>query len=329
MNQKIVDNLKLESFVNQRRGGSKSEFYDELLAEVKVKCRSLGLEQEQAIVTTFEQLWLPVALDLATAKGRLNRTFVQGILGGQGTGKSTLCIILRDILGYLGFSTANLSLDDLYLTLDERQALQKKDPRLLWRGPPRTHSISLGMKVLEQCRQEGNTTQIIKLPRFDKSVKGGKGDRTTPEVIDKPDILLFEGWFVGVQPIEESAFNNCPPPIITEEDRQFAIDNNQHLKAYEPLWSKLNSTIVLHPEDYRLSKQWRKDAEHQMIAQGKPGMTDEEIDRFVEYFWKALHPELFITPLTNTADLVVEIKSDRSLGRIYRSANSSTSLLNM
>ncbi|MFA9202077.1 MAG: glycerate kinase, partial [Candidatus Nanopelagicaceae bacterium] len=43
---------------------------------------------------------------------------------------------------------------------------------------------------------------------------------------------------------------------------------------------------------------------------------------FVEYFWKALHPELFIKPLTLTADLVVEIKSDHTLGRIYRPANS-------
>ena len=53
-----------------------------------------------------------------------------------------------------------------------------------------------------------------------------------------------------------------------------------------------------------------------MKAQGKTGKSDEEIEEFVEYFWKALHPELFIQPLTKTADLVVEIKSDRSLGAI-------------
>jgi len=77
------------------------------------------------------------------------------------------------------------------------------------------------------------------------------------------------------------------------------------------------SLCVLYSEDYRLSKQWRKEAEHQMIATGKTGMSDQEIDRFVEYFWKALHPELFIKPLTNTADVVVEIQCDRSLGKIY------------
>ncbi|MFM2311074.1 MAG: hypothetical protein RLZZ04_350 [Cyanobacteriota bacterium] len=145
-------------------------------------------------------------------------------------------------------------------------------------------------------------------------------------------IALFEGWFVGAQPIDidKALFDNSPPPIVTEADRQFAIANNQRLQAYVPLWSKLDNLIVLSPEDYRLSKEWRREAEHRMIANHNPNLTPEEIDRmignriddFVEYFWKALHPELFIQPLTATADLVVEIKSDHTLGRIYRPGSS-------
>jgi D-glycerate 3-kinase len=310
MNQKQAYPFKLDSLVAQ---GTESEFYAELLAEVTSVCRSLGFKEQDAIVSTLEKLWLPVALDLAIARKKLNRTFVQGILGGQGTGKSTLCEILQVILRYLGFSTGNLSLDDLYLTYVERQELQQQDPRLIWRGPPGTHEVALGIKVIEKCLDEDYTAQIS-LPRFDKSAEKGAGDRfKDTEDISKPDILLFEGWFVGAQPIAEALFDNSPDPIVTEEDRQFAIASNQRLQAYVPLWSKLDSLIVLHPEDYRLSKQWRKEAEHKMIAQGKDGMTDEEIDRFVEYFWKALHPELFIKPLIKTADLVVKIKSDHSI----------------
>jgi D-glycerate 3-kinase len=309
MNQKQEYPFKLDSLVAQ---GTESEFYAKLLAEVTSVCRSLGFKEQDAIVSTLEKLWLPVALDLAIARKKLNRTFVQGILGGQGTGKSTLCEILQVILRYLDFSAASLSLDDLYLTYVERQELQQQDPRLIWRGPPGTHDVSLGIKVIEQCLDEDYTAQIS-LPRFDKSAEKGAGDHTESEIIDKPDILLFEGWFVGAQPIAEALFDNSPDPIITEEDRQFAIASNQRLQAYVPLWSKLDSLIVLHPEDYRLSKQWRKEAEHKMIAQGKDGMTDQEIDSFVEYFWKALHPELFIKPLIKTADLVVEIKSDHSI----------------
>ncbi|MCC0176571.1 glycerate kinase [Waterburya agarophytonicola K14] len=297
--------------------GNRSKFFDDLLAEVTAECRNLGFKDEDATIAKFNQLWLPISLDLAIARNELNRTFIQGILGGQGTGKSTLCLILKLILNYLGFSVANLSIDDLYLTHQERQELRQQDPRLIWRGPPGTHDVNLGLQVIEQCLQEDCDLEIL-MPRFDKSAYNGSGDRTTAEAIAKPDILLFEGWFVGVRPISEDCFDNCPSPLLTLEDIQFAKDNNKLLKTYLPLWDKLDRLIVLYPQDYRLSQQWRKDAERKMMASGKTGMSDEEIDRFVEYFWKSLHPELFIKPLRETADLVVEIKSDRSLGSIYR-----------
>jgi D-glycerate 3-kinase len=79
--------------------------------------------------------------------------------------------------------------------------------------------------------------------------------------------------------------------------------------------------MILYPTDYRLSQQWRRQAEQEMIATGKSGMTDAQVNEFVEYFWKALHPELFITPLTknpNLVDLVIEINPDRTPGAVYR-----------
>ncbi len=292
-------------------------------------CDSIGIKDRERIVDNLERLWLPLASELATARQGLERSLISGILGGQGTGKSTLCKILKLILNDWGISVATLSIDDLYLTYEERQALLAQDHRLIWRGPPGTHDVQLGLEIIRRCLDDDplgdpevnpttNPTVNITFPRFDKSKYGGAGDRIDPIIIPKPDILLFEGWFVGVRPIEESFFVNPPTPIITSEDKQFAKNCNQRLQTYVPLWDKLDSLVVLYPEDYRLSMQWRKDAEHQMIATGKTGMSDEEIDRFVEYFWKALHPELFIKPLTTTADLVVEIKCDRSLGGIYR-----------
>jgi D-glycerate 3-kinase len=311
----------LDRLEDLRFKGKESAVFAHLSAQVAQLCLNLGFKEQDTITTTLETLWLPVALNLATAQQKLNRTFIQGILGGQGTGKSTLCLILKLILNYLGFEVANLSLDDLYLTHAQRQELQLKNPRLIWRGPPGTHDIALGLKVIEQCLQ-GDSGTKISMPRFNKSAYEGSGDRldSDSEEIAKPDILLFEGWFVGVQPVKEDCFERCPEPIITPEDRQFAQDSNQRLEAYLPLWDKLDNLIVLYLEDYRLSKQWRKDAEHQMIASGKEGMSDPEIDRFVEYFWQSLHPELFIKPLIKSADLVIEIKSDRTFTKTSTAA---------
>lgn len=244
-------------------------------------------------------------------------------MGGQGTGKTTLAKILSLILGHLGYRTLSLSLDDLYKTYSDRLALQQQDPRFIWRGPPGTHDIQLGLQVLDRLRQS-DPNSPIEIPRFDKSAWHGAGDRGTPEIVNGADIVLFEGWFVGVRPIDPSNFDRPPLPINTFEDRKFAIDMNTRLQEYLPLWDKLDRLIILYPIDYRLSQQWRKDAEHQMIATGKTGMTDLQIEQFVEYFWKSLHPDLFIKPLiqdSQRVDLVIEINRDRSIGKIYRPTN--------
>ncbi|MEG4392964.1 glycerate kinase [Microcoleus sp. BROC3] len=292
---------------------------------------------------TLWNLWLPLAMQLSTAKQSLNRPLIQGILGGQGTGKTTLCQILRLILGKLGYSTVSLSLDDIYKTYADRQQLQKADPRLIWRGPPGTHDIDLGIAVLDKLR--GSLThnlaavdnpksdaikpdlinKNIEIPRFDKSAWGGAGDRSQPEIISGADIVLFEGWFVGVNPVVDAKLNEflagAPFPISTEGDCQFARDMNAKLHDYLPLWNRLDRLMVLYPQDYRLSQVWRNQAEREMMAAGKSGMSEAEINRFVEYFWKALHPELFIKSMVeggDRVDLVIEILGDRTVGKICR-----------
>ncbi|MEH2350226.1 MAG: glycerate kinase [Nostoc sp.] len=277
---------------------------------------TLQIEPKEMLQVLWD-LWLPLGIKLASQRQQLECPLIQGILGGQGTGKTTMSKVLSLILNQLGYRTLSLSLDDLYKTYSDRLVLTQQDPRLIWRGPPGTHDVDLGLDVLDQIRQSQSPVMV---PRFDKSTYKGAGDRTTPEMVTDVDIVLFEGWFVGVRPINADIFDTAPPPIVTDEDRAFARDINHRLHDYLPLWERLDSLILLYPTDYRCSLGWRKQAEQQMIAAGKSGMSNSEIEKFVNYFWRSLHPELFIKPLvknTTVVDLVIEINSDRSFGEVY------------
>ncbi len=265
-------------------------------------CQKLGFISLD-ILSFLWKLWLPLAIQLKEEKSKQKSTLIQGILGGQGTGKTTLSHILCLILKQLDYQTITISIDDFYKTYKERQKLKTIDPRFIWRGPPGTHDIELAINILNQLKKPNNSSQIL-IPRFDKSLHNGQGDRIESECIDHPDIVLFEGWFLGVRPINKNQFKNAPLPIKTEEDQQFAKDINEQLKAYLPLWEQLDRLIILYPQDYHLSKQWRKQAETKMRSSGKTGMSDQEVDEFVDYFWKALHPQLFITPLAKNPHLV-------------------------
>ncbi|AFZ34783.1 hypothetical protein Sta7437_1213 [Stanieria cyanosphaera PCC 7437] len=321
----LADSTRAKAFgITQKNGKKQLEKRSQLLIEVSDQvlelCRSLGFQSDDYILSLLWQLWLPLAMQLASCQQELGRTLIQGILGGQGTGKTTLAAVIRLILRHLDLKSVAISIDDLYKTYADRQKLQQQDPRLIWRGPPGTHDVELGIKILDEFRQPNRTKPIL-VPRFDKSAFGGQGDRAGFESFSPVDVVLFEGWFIGTRPVEQTAFENPPDPIITSEDRLFAQDINEKLQEYLPLWDRLDRLIVLYPVDYRLSKQWRKEAEQKMIATGKSGMSNEEIDRFVEYFWRSLHPELFITPLIHNADwvnLAIEINSDHSCGRVYQ-----------
>jgi len=293
----------------------KVAFFPLIFPQINLFLKELNIFHKEDYLHYFWYFWFPLALDLMELKQSKSDTLIMGILGSQGTGKSTLTTILTQIWQCLGLNSIELSLDDLYKTYQERQELLKIDSRLRWRGVPLTHDVSLGLEILDRVKKQDYP---IFLPRFDKSLHNGMGDRTTPKTANQADIMIFEGWFVGVQPVAENPFFHAPYPIVTEEDKQFALDNNQRLKEYLPLWEKLDYLLILNPEDYRYSLQWRKEAEHKMIQTGKTGMTDKQIEEFVYYFWKALHPQIYLPHLLKTADLVVNLNINHSVKSIFQ-----------
>lgn len=96
---------------------------------------------------------MPLALELANLYRQKSHPIVIGILGSQGTGKTTITKILPLIWQYLNLSSVAISLDDLYKTYQDRKELLKLDSRLIWRGPPGTHDIKLGLDVLTALKK--------------------------------------------------------------------------------------------------------------------------------------------------------------------------------
>ncbi len=267
----------------------------------------LNLQINSSLLSTLWYVWIPLAIQLGDKyqKKYEGKIIIQGILGGQGTGKTTMSKFLKLILAVMGYECVNLSLDDLYKTYSEREEIKKLDPEIQWRGVPSTHDLQLGIDTLEQLCSDRSVWEI---PRFNKSAHSGGGDRTDPELIfTKPQIILFEGWFVGVQPVALDAINAYG--FAKESERQFVLKMNAKLEDYLPLWQKLNSLWLLLPQDYRYSLKWRQEAEHKLTT----GMSDSEIANFVYYFWRSLPPEIFITPLRYSVDLVIEINSDHRI----------------
>ena len=84
------------------------------------------------------------------------KTLVVGVNGSQGSGKSTLCDYLVSALSAEHkLSAIAMSLDDFYLTLEQREQLAiDVHPLLATRGVPGTHDVALLTETLQALTSE-------------------------------------------------------------------------------------------------------------------------------------------------------------------------------
>lgn len=120
------------------------------------------------------------------AGGAPGRTWLVGIVGVPGCGKSTLAAALRDAVGIPG--SICVSLDDFYLDSIERQRRGYR-----WRGPPGTHDLALLGRFLRELQKRSGA---IEIPRYDRE----REQRLQPDVVEGPvGLCVIEGWFVGAR----------------------------------------------------------------------------------------------------------------------------------
>lgn len=236
-----------------------------------------------------------------------------GLNAPQGAGKTTLTKWLVDQLYEKEIHAVSLSIDDFYLTREEQIKLAQENPDnpyLQQRGYPGTHDIELGVSTLQSLKT--NRGEIL-IPRYSKSAHAGQGDRTPQEywsVIDtengpKVDVVLLEGWCLGFAPLGEAKALELEPALR---------EVNERLKAYARWHEFLDAFIALWPTDKRFVIDWRIEAEQKMRMEGKDGMSDEDVRRYVEKFLPAYAvwgPVLRDNPLGFARFLAMEIGRHR------------------
>jgi D-glycerate 3-kinase len=209
-----------------------------------------------------------------------NRPLIVGVSGMQGIGKSTLTSHLVRVFKSAGVNTLTISIDDFYLTRSEQVKLAKANPNnpyLQQRGYPGTHDVTLGVSVLEHLKTLG-AGETFAVPNYDKSKNEGKGDRRSKAewttVTGSLDLIIFEGWMLGFDSVE------LPP-------QSGLAQTNSLLRNYE-IWNRLlDAFVFLDPIDTRFVLKWRVEAEEKMKAQGKSGMTNEEVIEYAKLFLPA------------------------------------------
>ncbi len=239
---------------------------------------------------------------LAHCRGRLaaGQRAVIGLNGPVGAGKTTLCRELQQRFAAAGIRLAVASIDDAYLPLADRQRAMAGNPFGVLRVPPGSHDPEALAAPIRVWRAAAEAT--LSLPRFDKTLQGGQGDRTTPWS-GPADALLLEGWLLGCRPLEDSVLaaqlqrSDGPLAPLRPAERAWLQHCNGALAAYGPLWDLLDQWVVLWPQDWRLPRRWRFQAEAQQRRRGGAWLSPEQLNALVDSSLLSLPPALYQRPL--------------------------------
>lgn len=247
------------------------------------------------------------------ASSTAGRPLVIGLNGPQGSGKTTATTAaVKELSAEKNLRGVTLSIDDFYLTRAEQVALARAhggNPYLQQRGYPGTHDIRLGTETLANLKAINKTEQPVALPRYDKSLEDGEGDRlpgaSWPTIIAPLDFVILEGWCVGFTPVDEGRIAD---PHLREINRM--------LSRYAEWYAFFDAFIQFKAQDIRDTVGWRIEAEQNMRAQGKKGMSDERIRAYIERFLPAYDlylPGLESNPPVVSPRLVLSIAGDRQV----------------
>lgn len=210
---------------------------------------------------------------------------VLAISGAQGCGKSTLARQLKVVLAQHQISAEVVSLDDYYLSQAERRRLsQQVHPLLQTRGVPGTHHI----EQLAQDLTQQWAGAAITLPVFDKATDDALAKRPPW----RGDVLLVEGWCLGLLPLTEAQLLAAPNALEAIQDAELRWRHwvNQQLAVrYQQVWPLLGSMILLQAPGWQQICRWRAAAEQELINKQGRGMSDETLSAFMQHYqrWSA------------------------------------------
>ncbi len=267
----------------------------------------------------LNNFYLPICKTIQELYLKKKKTKIIGLTGGQGTGKSTISNILKIILKEAyGLETVVFSIDDFYKTFNERKILSKKISALfLTRGVPGTHDTKMLYNCIKNLKNK-NFKQLI-IPKFDKSIDDRSPKNKWLKIKKKPNIVIFEGWCVGVGSQKKKDLIIPVNELEKQKDKKKIWRQQVNLelkKNYKKIFNLIDKLIFLKVPSFKFVFRWRllQEKKLRVTKRGNKTMSDKEIKNFIMYYERLTKHMLKTLP--KTADTVISIDEKHRLKSI-------------
>lgn len=162
-----------------------------------------------------------------------------------------------------------------------------------------THDIPLARQLFSSLLSGAQTL----IPSYTKALHNGLGDRADPSTFKKVNapgsapikVIILEGWLVGFRslPDAEIAEKQAAPSLTLKKHKlQHLQFVNEKLKDYDVLTNEFDAFIHIDAAETEWVYEWREEQEAVLRAEGKGGMSKEEVVWFVDGYFPAY--ELYV-----------------------------------
>lgn len=270
----------------------------------------------EAYLGTARRYFDPLAARLAREAGGA-RSLLVGVNGSQGSGKSTLCDYLCAALEREhGLTAIALSLDDFYLTREQRSALARSvHPLLRTRGAPGTHDMRLLGDILTALA--GPAQPSLAVPRFDKADDDRAPAARWTRVKTPVRVVLLEGWCLGAHSVPEPELDVPINAFEAGEDERgiWRRHGNRELAAhFEPLYARIDFWVMLAAPGFERVLDWRREQEAKLRARRGAGaglMGGRALERFVAHFER--YTRQCLSDLPERVNVLLQLDADRNI----------------
>jgi len=254
-----------------------------------IKSQEILSEPFRDKIGQLNKFYLPLSKKIYKNFLKDKKTKIIGLTGGQGSGKSTISKILKIVLqeGF-NMNTTIFSIDDFYKTFKERKKMSIKiSPLFLTRGVPGTHDTKLLTNCIKNLKSNNFKKTLI--PKFDKSIDDRLPKKNWQKIKRKPDIVIFEGWCVGVTPQKKKDLILPLNKLEKTKDKKRiwrSRVNKELEKKYKKIFKLIDKTIFLKVPSFEYVYKWRLLQEKKLkaISKGKKTMSEIQIKSFIMFY---------------------------------------------
>ena len=236
------------------------------------------------------------------------------MVGAQGCGKTTLARAAAE-----AFGAAQISIDDVYLTRAEREAMARDvHPLFATRGPPGTHDLDLLGRLIDALSAAG-PGDVTRIPDFDK-----RGDDRRPSADwrtfeGRPDAILIDAWCLGA--VAEDAAALATPLNALERDQDADGGWRRAVNGfvggtYAAFAERFDAILFLQAPGFEVVLDWRAQQEADPLGVAPADLPAAERQRlagFIQYFERITRRMLAGGV---RADLVIPLDRNRRSGSI-------------